>query len=228
MFNRKDLSVLVVDDHMMILKAIQGLLTSSGIENVTLATSAESAVYMFQEKKFDLVISDIDMEEINGLGLLKLIRMQKTCANQNTPVIILTSHANTTAIGIAISLDVNGFLVKPTNFDQIFEKIDKAMNSKFKAKPPIAYELISTDLFAQEKLLEEEAKKNKEKTGHGNYILEIEIKDVNPGMILYQHILHKNGKIMIPKGHCFTYASKDRLIELSDQLESTIVLINIK
>jgi len=227
MYNRKELSVLVVDDHAMILKAIQGLLISSGIENVTLANSAESAVYMFQEKTFDLVISDIDMEEINGLGLLKLIRMRKTCASQNTPVIILTSHANTTAIGIAIALDVNGFLVKPTNLDQIFEKIEKALSSKFTAKPSIAYEHISTDLIAQEKILAEE-KSKPEKIERGNYVLDIEIKDVNPGMILHKHLLHKNGKIMIPKGHCFTYSSIERLVELSDQLESTTVLIKIK
>ncbi|MGE4319428.1 MAG: response regulator [Deferribacterales bacterium] len=228
MNNRKNLRVLVVDDHMMILKAISGLLTSAGIENVTQATSAENAIFMFQNKVFDLIISDIDMEDINGLELLKLVRTNRTAADPNTAFIILTSHANTTAIGIAIALDVNGFLVKPTNLNQIFDKIDAAMNSRFKAKSPIAYDLISTDLVAQERLMQEKIKASTEKPKLSNFVLDISINDVNPGMILYHDVMHKNGKIIIPKGHCFTYASRDRLVELSDQLGSATVLIKIK
>lgn len=224
----KYLKILVVDDHVMILKAISGLLTSAGVSDITLAPSSEKAIEVFDRKKYDVIISDIEMEKMNGLELLKLIRMGKTMADPSTPFIVLTSHANTTAIGIAIGLDVNGFLVKPTKLDQVFTKIDAAVNTKFRAKHPIVYDAISTDIDTQDKVLNSTANKHTERNTPDSLILEISINDVNPGMILYDDILHKNGKILIARDHCFTYASRDRLLELTDQLASPRIVIKIK
>lgn len=224
----KRLKIMIVDDHKVILKAISGLLAAVDITGVTLANSSEEALKHFNDNDFDVIICDIEMDGINGLELLRRIRMGKTRLNPSTAFIVLTSHAYSRAIGVAIALDVNGFLVKPTKLDQIFDKMDKAVNSNFKAKPPIAYEAVATGILACRKQTETKAAEKNKDPKQDNFIIEININDVNPGMTLYENVMHKNGVVIIEKDHCFSYASKDRLVELADELATNTVLIKIK
>jgi len=81
--------VLVVDDELTIRKSIQKRLEREGYE-VTSADNAKDALQLFQENSFDTVISDIRMEEMDGLELLKRLQDQR----RDIPVIISPSPLN--------------------------------------------------------------------------------------------------------------------------------------
>ena len=77
--------ILVVDDESTIRKSIQKRLEMEGYE-VTSSDNAKDALQLFQENSFDTVISDIRMEGMDGLELLKRLRSQR----RDVPVIMVT------------------------------------------------------------------------------------------------------------------------------------------
>lgn len=75
--------ILVIDDEKHILEMIEMALTKFG-HDVEIATNGEEGVRKFDEKQFDLVITDIKMPRLDGIGVLHYIRNSK---RKLTPVI---------------------------------------------------------------------------------------------------------------------------------------------
>ncbi|PLX66700.1 MAG: hypothetical protein C0602_11590 [Denitrovibrio sp.] len=140
----RDKKILLVEDQLFILNVIYELLKSAGYKHVDRAPSAEVALDLMINCKYDLIITDIEMEKMNGIELLKMVRSGKTPLSPDTRVIILTSHASTQVLGTAIALDANGFLVKPAKLDKTVEKIQAAFDEDFKPRRAIGYSVIST------------------------------------------------------------------------------------
>jgi YesN/AraC family two-component response regulator len=74
------------------------------------------------------------MPGMNGLELLRRIRTGQTPRPKDSRFIILTSFSNTEALGAAMSLDVNGFLVKPIRIGVVMEKIERAIQENFQLR----------------------------------------------------------------------------------------------
>jgi DNA-binding response OmpR family regulator len=75
--------VLVVDDEQDVLDVLVGMLNAMGFK-ATGIESGQKAIELFMRQKYDLVIADLIMPEINGLDILKELRRH----DQDTPVII--------------------------------------------------------------------------------------------------------------------------------------------
>ena len=75
--------ILVIDDEKNILEMIKMALTKFG-HDVETASDGEEGIRKFDEKRFDLVITDIKMPRLDGNGVLQYIRNSK---RQSTPVI---------------------------------------------------------------------------------------------------------------------------------------------
>lgn len=80
--------ILLADDHIFLLRALSILLSKEGY-TFELAENGEQAIQLFEQSKFDAVVTDIDMPVKNGLEVIQHIRNVKN--NSNTPIIVLSS-----------------------------------------------------------------------------------------------------------------------------------------
>ncbi|MGM3191820.1 two-component system response regulator GlrR [Dickeya dadantii subsp. dieffenbachiae] len=131
MTTRKPASLLLVDDDPSLLKLLGMRLTSEGF-TVTTATNGQDALRLLQREKIDLVISDLRMDEMDGLALFAEIQKNQP----GMPVIILTAHGSIPEAVAATQQGVFSFLTKPVDRDALYKAIDDAL----KLSPPASDE----------------------------------------------------------------------------------------
>lgn len=122
MTTRKSASLLLVDDDPSLLKLLGMRLSSEGFK-VTTAESGPEALKILQKEKLDLVISDLRMDEMDGMALFDEIQK----AHPNMPVIILTAHGSIPDAVAATQRGVFSFLTKPVDKDALYKAIDEAL-----------------------------------------------------------------------------------------------------
>ena len=113
--------VLIVDDHKTMLRIIKNLLTQLGFNNVDEATNGSMALVKLREKKYNLVISDWNMEPMTGLELLKNVRAD--AALKDIMFIMVTAESKTENVVEAKSAGVNNYIVKPFNAETLKSKL---------------------------------------------------------------------------------------------------------
>lgn len=122
MTSRKSANLLLVDDDPSLLKLLGMRLSSEGFK-VSTAESGPEALKRLQKEKIDLVISDLRMDEMDGMALFD--EVQK--AHPNLPVIILTAHGSIPDAVTATQRGVFSFLTKPVDKDALYKAIDEAL-----------------------------------------------------------------------------------------------------
>lgn len=137
--------VLVVDDDASILGVVSEVLEDDGYE-VTTADSAENAIEILKDKQFALVMSDIRLPGINGIGLLKHIKE----VSPRTAVIIITSHGSMQTSIEAIKLGAYDYILKP------FEDLSLISNSAKRAVDSFNVDVERSQLVHSLKLSNEE------------------------------------------------------------------------
>lgn len=115
------MKVLVVDDDKLMLEAISHNLKTNGYE-VVKAENGYEALDMIDKMKIDLVISDVMMPNISGLGLLSLL---KQFYFNKIPVIIISSLDKADVILHSIGLGAVDFISKPIDFKKLLSLIKK-------------------------------------------------------------------------------------------------------
>lgn len=121
-------NVLIVDDYKTMLRVIRNLLGQVGFKNVDEATDGSMALEMMNKKKYDIVISDWNMEPMTGLELLKAVRAQSD-GNQKIPFIMVTAENKMENIIAAKKAGVNNYIVKPFSAETLKAKIDAVMGA---------------------------------------------------------------------------------------------------
>lgn len=121
MRTRKHANLLLVDDDTSLLKLLGMRLTSEGF-TVTTAENCPEALRQLLRNKIDLVISDLRMDEMDGIALFKAIQQQP-----GLPVIILTAHGSIPEAVSATQEGVFSFLTKPVDRDALYRAIDEAL-----------------------------------------------------------------------------------------------------
>lgn len=107
-------SILLVDDDPFILTGVGQNLESEGYQ-VTTAESGEIALDLLNKSVFDLVISDLVMDKIDGIQVLKKAKK----INPETMVIILTGYGDMTSAIDALRLDADDYMLKPCQPDEM-------------------------------------------------------------------------------------------------------------
>lgn len=119
---RQAAKLLLVDDDPSLLKLLGMRLRSEGYQ-VTIAASGPEALRLLQKEKIELVISDLRMDEMDGLALFGEIQKRHT----GLPVIILTAHGSIPDAVSATQQGVFSFLTKPVDKDALYKAIDEAL-----------------------------------------------------------------------------------------------------
>ena len=108
------LSVVVVDDTMMVRELQRSILERGGFAVRTAADGAQ-ALAMLEEKPADLVVTDIEMPNVDGLQLIMTMRAHPRLAN--VPVLIVSSHGTEEDRQRGLDAGADGYIVK-TSFDE--------------------------------------------------------------------------------------------------------------
>ncbi|MFI0488983.1 MAG: two-component system response regulator GlrR [Yersinia sp. (in: enterobacteria)] len=147
---RKPANLLLVDDDPSLLKLLGMRLTSEGF-NVTTAESGQQALRLLIREKIDMVISDLRMDEMDGMALF--VEIQKH--QPGMPVIILTAHGSIPDAVAATQQGVFSFLTKPVDRDALYQAIDAALELSIPAGDDSWREAIVTRSPVMMRLLEQ-------------------------------------------------------------------------
>lgn len=115
--------ILVADDEANIRLLLDELLSNEGYQVTTVGSGREALRKMLRDK-YDLLITDIKMPDINGLELLERIRE----LGQGLPVIICTSFKHLQDDYIVATSKVFDYITKPVNLDSLRIKVREVLN----------------------------------------------------------------------------------------------------
>lgn len=147
---RKPARLLLVDDDPGLLKLLGMRLVSEGYSVVT-AESGPEALRVLGREKVDLVISDLRMDEMDGLQLFSEIQK----GQPGMPVIILTAHGSIPDAVAATQQGVFSFLTKPVDKDALYKAIDEALEQRSPATDEVWRQAIVTRSPLMLRLLEQ-------------------------------------------------------------------------
>lgn len=117
----KNMSILIVDDYNTMRRIVRNLLKQLGFENADEAADGAEAFKKLNEKKYDLVVSDWNMEPMSGLELLKKVRADEKL--KATPFIMVTAESKPENVIIAKKAGVSNYIVKPFNAETLKTKM---------------------------------------------------------------------------------------------------------
>ncbi|TKU02381.1 two-component system response regulator GlrR [Citrobacter sp. wls830] len=150
MISRKPAHLLLVDDDPGLLKLLGMRLISEGYSVVT-AESGQEGLRVLNREKVDLVISDLRMDEMDGMQLFTEIQK----VQPGMPVIILTAHGSIPDAVAATQQGVFSFLTKPVDKDALYQAIDGALEQSAPATDDSWRESIVTRSPLMLRLLEQ-------------------------------------------------------------------------
>ena len=116
------LKILIVDDQQSMRLLIRGGLQQLGFKVFEDAADGEAALRMLVGYQANLIISDFNMPKLDGLGLLRAVRLYPPTAK--TAFIMLTGRGDKELVQRAVQFGVNNFLVKPFTVATLQEKIE--------------------------------------------------------------------------------------------------------
>jgi two-component system chemotaxis response regulator CheY len=120
-----DLKFLIVDDFSTMRRIVRGLLKEIGYANAEEAEDGAVALNMLKAAKFDFVVSDINMPNMNGFDLLGAIKKDESL--KHLPVLMVTAEARKEDIVRAAQDGAAGYIVKPFTKATLEEKVQKIM-----------------------------------------------------------------------------------------------------
>ena len=120
-----ELKFLVVDDFSTMRRIVRNLLKELGHANVEEAEDGVDALTKLRGTKFDFVVSDLNMPNMNGFELLRQIRAD--AALKALPVLLVTAEAKKEDIVTAAQIGASGYIVKPFTKATLEEKLGKIL-----------------------------------------------------------------------------------------------------
>ncbi|MBC16917.1 Response regulator receiver protein [Pseudodesulfovibrio profundus] len=117
--------ILLIDDEVEFLSSLSERLEIRGMD-VNSASSAELAVQALDDNDYDAIVLDLQMPDMNGIDLLKVIKQ----SHPEAQVILLSGQATLEAGIEAMKLGAMDFMEKPADIDSLTEKIKKAQAKK--------------------------------------------------------------------------------------------------
>lgn len=117
--------ILIVDDYKTMLRIIRGLLNQLGFRNIDEALSGGQALEKLRKEEFGMVLSDWNMEPMNGYELLQEVRADQEL--KHIPFVMVTSESNRDHVVKAKKAGVNSYIIKPFDVGTLKTKISAAL-----------------------------------------------------------------------------------------------------
>ena len=116
------LRFLIVDDFSTMRRIVRNLLKESGFSDADEAEDGVVALHKLRNSKFDFVVTDINMPNMNGFQLLAEVKSDETLTH--LPVLMVTAEARKEDIVAAAQAGAAGYIVKPFTKATLEEKVN--------------------------------------------------------------------------------------------------------
>jgi two-component system, chemotaxis family, chemotaxis protein CheY len=123
--NPAGLKVLVVDDQFSVRQMTRLALEKIGVRLIHEAENGQEALFKALSQPLDLIISDFNMPEMDGIGLLRAVRGHQ--AIRKVPFILITGRGDRELVVKAAQAGVNNYVVKPFDEATLRQKMEAVL-----------------------------------------------------------------------------------------------------
>jgi len=124
-----NLRILLAEDSLVNQKLAVALLEGQG-HTVTVVNNGREAVDATRDKKFDLVLMDVQMPEMDGLEATHAIRARERPSGTHLPIVAMTAHALKGDRERCLATGMDGYVAKPIHAEELFTAIDGIFTNK--------------------------------------------------------------------------------------------------
>lgn len=123
------MNVLIVDDSPAMRSFIRRILQLSGlpVDSCATANNGCEALAVMAQQKFDLVLTDINMPEMDGAQLLENMRHREDL--NSLPVLVISTDSTHSRVASMLSLGAKGYIKKPFSPEVLREEIERVLES---------------------------------------------------------------------------------------------------
>jgi putative two-component system response regulator len=128
--NLKNARILIVDDQEPNIRLLQRFLTPAGYVNLKSITDPRTVLDVYQEFQPDLILLDLHMPHLNGLAVMKLLKL-RIPADAYLPILVLTADVLAKTKQEALSTGAKDFLTKPFDGIEVLLRIHNLLETRF-------------------------------------------------------------------------------------------------
>lgn len=114
-------------------------------KEVTTADNGQEALTLYEENSYDIVITDINMPNMNGIELIQAIKQ----ISPDQVVIIISAHNETEYFINGIQSGIQGYILKPVDYEQLFESLNQVVHLLHNRKENLQYKLHMEELVKE-------------------------------------------------------------------------------
>ena len=118
--------VIIIDDHRLFTNGLSAILESIGLRVMSTFENGKKAVLYLQNNEVDIIFSDINMPDMDGLKLCRRLKRDKVKAK----IIILSMYEDPNIIKEAFDCGASAYLSKNTEKEEIIKAIEKSLDNK--------------------------------------------------------------------------------------------------
>jgi len=118
--------VIIIDDHKLFTNGLSSILESIGLRVMSTFQNGKEAFLYLQNNEIDIVFTDINMPEMDGLKLCKRLKRD----NVKAKIIILSMYEDPNIIKEAFDCGASAYLAKNTEKEEIIKAIEKSLDNK--------------------------------------------------------------------------------------------------
>lgn len=211
-------TILVVDDVRFTRLTLVRMLQQLGEGAVHEAEDGAVALRFLESAQpaVDCVISDIEMPTMNGLELLKAIRVGTGAVPRDLRVILLTGQSEWPHFVPALALDVDAFLTKPTSQHKLQECIERVfapsdgLETGHRLADPETYRAVDLVAIASGSDMRPPSARSA-----GGRERSVAVADLPAGSVLSRDLLFENGRLLLSAGTQLSAYTLERLRELA-------------
>jgi len=126
-FNLSDKKILLADDSTIMRMVISLHLKRFTGAAITEAANGQEALVKLAQQKFDLLLTDINMPEMNGIELLRHVRMG---LKSDIPIVIITTKGEVKDRELGMSLGANSYITKPVSVKDLIRAVVTLLETK--------------------------------------------------------------------------------------------------
>ncbi|MDQ6625440.1 MAG: response regulator [Verrucomicrobiota bacterium] len=145
------LQILVVDDNAVNRAVASGILAKDGHE-VAQASNGREAVELTRRQRFDAVLMDVQMPEMDGLEATARIRQNEARLGRHTPIIAMTARAGVDDRERCLAAGMDDYISKPVSLEKVRATVDRLCGLATSTPPidaPVASDFSVAQLLAQ-------------------------------------------------------------------------------
>lgn len=117
------MKILLVEDQLINQKLMKNVLEKGGYEVIP-ASDGESALKLLSENKYDIILMDIQMPELNGYEVAKKFREMEKVSGEFTPILAMTANSLAGDREKSLESGMDDYIAKPLNMVEINARIE--------------------------------------------------------------------------------------------------------